>query len=116
MSFTRYQRAAAIAIKAHLEENGDRESFVFAYLAEGVADPAARAAGKKFELFDSLWSYERLLPPGASVYYNESQAKVRNPYYLGGRTEKPEVALAGPFDVAIDFGPGKAYMPHSVIP
>lgn len=116
MSLSRYQKVAKKAVEEYLQEHSGDEAVVFAYLAEGVADPAAYAAGKKMELFESLWSYERLLPAGAEVFYNGSQAKVRNPYYGGARTLKAEVALAGPFDVGIDFGPGKAYLPHSAVP
>lgn len=116
MALSRYQKIAKKAIEEYLQEHSGDEAVVFAFLAEGVADQAAYSAGKKTELFDSLWDYERILPRGAEVFYNSSQAKVRNPYCGSARTLKADVALAGPFDAAIDFGPGKAYLPHSAIP
>jgi len=56
---TRYQRLAKKAIAARLQ--GEKEP-VLLFTLSVVADQAARQAGKKRDLYGTLYDYEGLLP------------------------------------------------------
>jgi hypothetical protein len=74
-----------------------------------VADRAARAAGKKRDLFLSLSDYEAVLPPGAKVdWARNGLLSVRNPYSSApcGESEREATFIPGPFDAGIDLGVG----------
>lgn len=109
-SLSKYQRAGAARIDELLQENSERETMHLWYLTEN-ADAAARDAGmKKSELFDSIYSYEFMLPKGSRCGQvgteGNSMYSVFNPYYHGARTAIIAQVIPGPFDVAIDMGPG----------
>ena len=60
---SKHFKAGARAIANHLA-NAGRPIMFFTLTA--VADQAAREAGRKTDLFESLWSYAALLPSGWS--------------------------------------------------
>ncbi|MEW5934167.1 MAG: hypothetical protein AB1816_11355 [Bacillota bacterium] len=105
---TRYERAACRAVEAYLRANRDRPVFSL-YDLSVVADEAARAVGKKRDLFSSLSDYEAVLPPGAKVYWAcNGFLSVWNPYSAAPCEESEREALfvPGAFDVGIDLGVG----------
>lgn len=61
---TKYQKAAARHIASELE---GRKEPIPLFNASCIMDEGARAAGKKQELFNSLYAYADLLPPGWST-------------------------------------------------
>jgi hypothetical protein len=100
-SVTRYQKIGAEAIREYLRENTG-ESLILFYTLSCVADEAAYGAGKKTELFSSLYDYETLLPSGARTQWNNHFLKVVNPF--GPSPPAPEKFIPGFFDVAVDMG------------
>jgi len=58
---TRYEQIAQKAIAARLE---GAEEPVTLFTLSCVADTSVRDAGKKRDLYESLYPYENLLPPG----------------------------------------------------
>lgn len=105
---TRYEKAARRAVDEYLRANRDRPVFRL-YDLSLVADAAARAAGKKRELFPSLSDYEAVLPCGARVYWARNGfLSVRNPYSTAPcrESEQEAVFIPGPFDTGIDPGVG----------
>lgn len=60
LEMTRYQKIAAAHVKAELEARGRKPMVLFDVTC--VADMAAREAGKKRDLFESLYDYTVLLP------------------------------------------------------
>jgi uncharacterized protein YbdZ (MbtH family) len=58
---TRHQKIAAKALADRLR---DREDPIVLFDAVCIMDEAARAAGRKSELFGSLWDYADYLPSG----------------------------------------------------
>jgi hypothetical protein len=98
---TRYQKVGAKAIRKHLQENSG-ESLILFYTLSCIADGVAYGAGKKTELFSSLYDYESLLPSGARTQWNKHFLKVVNPF--GPRPPAPEKIIPGFFDLAVDVG------------
>ena len=98
---TRYEKIGAKAILEYFQENRG-ESLCLLYTLSVIADRAARDAGKVKELFDSLYSYERLLPAGSRTQWNNSFLKATNPF--GPQPPAPERFIPGPFDVAGGVG------------
>ena len=64
---THYEKIAARAVAAYLEAFALKGRPATLFSVSSVADSAARAAGKKRDLHDSLWSYTRVLPAGWSA-------------------------------------------------
>lgn len=58
---TRYEKIATKALKNRLESE---TAPVMLWSLACIADEACRAAGKRRDLYDSLYRYEDLLPPG----------------------------------------------------
>jgi len=105
---TKYERAARRAVEDYLRANRDTSVFSL-YDLSVVADRAARAAGKKRDLFPSLSDYEAVLPRGAKVYWaRNGLLSVRNPYSAApcGESEREAAFIPGPFDAGIDLGVG----------
>ena len=105
---TRYERAACRAVEAYLRAHRDRPVFSL-YDLSVVADEAARAVGKKRDLFPSLSDYEAVLPRGARVYWaRNGLLSVRNPYSAApcGESEREAMFVPGPFDAGVDLGVG----------
>lgn len=98
---TRYQKIGAEAIRKHLQENSG-ESLIPLYTLSCIADKAAYGAGKKTELFSSLYSYESLLPSGSRTQWNKEFLKAVNPF--GPSPPAPEKFIPGFFDAAVDVG------------
>ena len=108
IKLTRYQRAGAKAIDAALRERSD-EPTVAMYRLSHIADEAAFAAGKKNDLFPSIYSYADLLPQGASTGWFDGFWCALNPYSAQPLPQSTLV-MAGPFDAAVDMGPGQPPM------
>lgn len=93
---SKYHRAARRAIKEYMRENHQQAVFSL-YQLSLVADRAAREAGKKRDLYDSLDSYAALLPPGAWVFWNAGMAffplPTRTVPLLWGKFQKQSVFL-----------------------
>lgn len=106
---TRYEKAARRAVDECLRANRNRPVFSL-YALSIVADGAARAAGKKRDLFPSLSDYEAVLPRGARVYWaRNGLLSVRNPYSAVPcrESEQEAVFVPGPFDAGVvDLGVG----------
>lgn len=100
-SVTRYQKIGAEAIRNHFLENSG-ESLIMLYTLSCIADDAAYGAGKKTELFSSLYSYESLLPSGSRTQWNKEFLKAVNPF--GPSPPVPEKFIPGFFDAAVDVG------------
>lgn len=108
---SKYVRAARKAVDRYLRDNSGQEVFRLWDISV-VADEAAFAAGKKKELFDSLYEYERVLPHGAKVFWKKTGdfsgvLSVLNPYsYCRQKAPVQEAVLVpGPFDGGVDMGP-----------
>jgi hypothetical protein len=103
---TKYEKAASRAIDSYLYANRSQKTFSLYYLA-CIADKAAFAAGKKKELYPHLDSYRKILPPGAKVFWDGKTGllSVLNPYHPDKDIEEA-VVMPGPFDAAVDMGPG----------
>jgi hypothetical protein len=89
ISRTRYQKAGITAINAKLRASSNEEVLSL-WTLSCVADAAAKAIGKKKDLYPSLFDYEQLLPPGAKLEWikqgeSSSIYCVINPYYQGKR-------------------------------
>lgn len=98
---TRYERIAKRAVAQRLQQC--TETCIPLFQLSYVADEAARQAGKVRDLYESLYTYQRLLPKGAQVgWHNDflSVATGRDPSFAFGG------AVAGMFDAAVDLGPG----------
>lgn len=105
---TKYEKAARRAVEDYLRANRDKPVLSL-YDLSVVADEAARAAGKKRDLFPSLSDYEAVLPPGAKVYWaRNGLLSVRNPYSAAPcrESEREAMFIPGPFDAGIDLGVG----------
>ncbi|MEW5935366.1 MAG: hypothetical protein AB1816_17450 [Bacillota bacterium] len=105
---TKYERVARRAVEEYLRANRDRAVFSL-YDLSVVADEAARAAGKKRDLFPSLSDYEAVLPRGANVYWaRNGLLSVRNPHSAVPcrESEREAMFIPGAFDVGIDLGVG----------
>lgn len=105
----RYGRVAAEAVKGYLEERS-HEPTVLLYSVSAAADEAARNAGRKSELYESLFGYIDLLPPGTRTgwvgsTYGDGFYMVFNPFNPDSATVKTYEPIAGPFDAAVDLGP-----------
>jgi hypothetical protein len=101
---TKYQRTAAKAIQEYLEENSSKKT-VSLYSLSAVADNAAFSAGKKRELFNSLYDYEKLLPKGTKVAWVNNFLSVINPFCTDNAPVQEDVFIPGPYDTAVDMGP-----------
>lgn len=102
----RWERVGANRMAELLASNADKETMHLWYLCEN-ADSAARAAGmKRPELFDSIYSYQKLLPEGTRCGQvgtpGNSMYSVFNPYFTGQRTVGTVDVVPGVFDVGID--------------
>lgn len=103
---SKYQKEGAAEMARILSENPDRETMHLWYLTEN-ADSAARRAGmKRSELYESIYGYEWLLPPGARCGQvgtaGNSMYSVFNPFYTGERTAGTVSIVPGPFDIGTD--------------
>ena len=58
---TRFEKKAQEAIRAYMQDHSDQEAFSL-YTLSSVADVAASKAGKKKDLYESLWDYMDILP------------------------------------------------------
>ena len=58
---TRYEKAAQASLRARLQSTKDP---IMLWTVSCWADEAARAAGKKTELYASLYDYSNILPSG----------------------------------------------------
>lgn len=96
---TRHQRSAARAVEAYFRENKDK-SIIPLYTLSVVADRSAGEAGRKSDLFDSLFLYDRVLPRGCRTQWNNGFLQAINPF--GPPPPLPERFVPGPFDVATD--------------
>lgn len=107
---SRYRDKAKKAIDDYLK-NCDKPC-VMLFSMSAVADEAAYQAGKKRELFTSLYDYEGVLPHGATLRWvgndHSSVLMVLNPYHPLSAGILEFRPVAGPFDVAVDMGPGVA--------
>lgn len=99
-----YRKIAAKAIERYLRSNRDEPVYSLYHLSV-VADEAAMEAGKKRELFSSLYEYERLLPPGTKVFWKNGMLSVSNPFASKPGNIQEDPFVPGPFDVAVDMGP-----------
>lgn len=102
---TRHQRAGARAIDAALRDCA--EATMSLYRASCIADAAARAIGRKRDLYPSLYDYETLLPRGARTVWVGASAgdgvlSVINPYSRNAANVTTYSPIPGPFDVATD--------------
>lgn len=108
MANIKYRKIAKNAIDQYMRQNSGEEDFTL-YELSVVADKAAFAAGKKYELFSSLYSYETLVPKGAKVFWKKvglgGILSVTNPYCPKSRKAEEAVLIPGPFDEGIDLGP-----------
>ena len=105
----RYGRIAAKAVKTFLCEK-THEPAILLYTVSVVADEAARNAGRKSELYESLFGYMALLPPGTRTgwvgsTYGDGFYMVFNPFNPDSATVETYRPIAGPFDAAVDLGP-----------
>lgn len=105
----RYGRIAAKAVDCLLREDCDKPHIPL-YTLSVVADEAAREAGRKSELYESLFDYGELLPKGARCQWvgngSGSLYSVLNPYCPASKDVPECRPMAGPFDCAVDMGPG----------
>lgn len=102
----RWERVGAKRMAELLRDNEDKETMHLWYLCEN-ADSAARAAGmKRPELFDSIYSYQKLLPEGTRCGQvgtaGNSMYSVFNPYFRGKRTVGTVHVVPGAFDIGVD--------------
>jgi hypothetical protein len=109
MANIKYRKIAKSAIDRYMRQNPGKEDFTL-YELSVVADKAAFAAGKKYELFSSLCSYETLVPKGAKVFWKKTGSSggilsVINPYCPKNRKAEEAVLILGPFDEGVDMGP-----------
>ena len=104
----RYGRVAVKAVKEYLEERS-HEPTVLLYSVSVAADEAARNAGRKSELYDSLYGYLDLLPHGTRRGWVEHGSggmyMVFNPFNPDSAKVETFEPIAGPFDAAVDLGP-----------
>lgn len=82
---TRFEKKAQEAIRAYMQDHSDREAFSL-YSISTVADRAASEAGKKNDLYESLWGYMDILPATRTGWdyhgtAGGSEYSVRNPFY-----------------------------------
>lgn len=105
MRLTRYQQAGARAVDAYLREHA-AEAVVAMYTLGVVADRAACAAGRKSELFASVYDYAALLPSGTRTGQagstSNSLYSTTNPYAAAPPTDPFVVPMPGAFDAATD--------------
>lgn len=103
-----YRSIARQAICNYLKEHCSEKTISLYHLSM-VADGAAFAAGKKKELFPSLFDYESLLPPGARTVWlkDNGMYSVINPFCRQNIPIKEDMFIPGPFDAAVDMGPGE---------
>lgn len=95
------------AVDDYLREHSQEETLLL-WTISVVADSAARQAGRKSDVYESLFDYNAVLPPGTRCAWIKSFYRVLNPYYKGIRTaaeEKPP--MPGFFDAAVDMGPAR---------
>lgn len=85
------------------------EPAVRLYKLSLVADEAARELGKKRDLSESLWDYERVLPAGARTFWAKNAFySAINPYSPNKEATfaaEQAVYVPGPFDGGVDMGP-----------
>lgn len=109
MANIKYRKIAKAAIDQYMRQNQQEEDFML-YELSVVADKAARAAGKKYALFLSLYDYESLVPPKARVFWKKIGSggvlSVTNPYCPKSKATEEAVLIPGPFDEGVDMGPG----------
>lgn len=99
-----YKEIARQAIDKYLRENSSKKVVLFWSLT-AIADCAAFNAGKKRELFPSLFDYECLLPPGTKTLWSNNAYSAINPYCsLDIPVKKDTTFLPGFFDAAVDMG------------
>ena len=104
----RYGRIAQAAVDRMLRARSD-EAYVMLFSVHATADQAAAAAGRKSELFDSLYEYDRLLPDRSETRWIEqgsgSLLVATNPHYQGDpppELQREHQPIPGPFGVATD--------------
>lgn len=104
----RFGRLAARAVEAYLRDN-TREPAIPLHTLSVVADRAAIDAGRKSELYESLYGYLALLPAGTRHGWVKSGSgglyKVFNPFNPDSAKVATYEPIAGPFDAAVDLGP-----------
>lgn len=97
-------KAARPAVDAYLKENRTEKLVPLCTLSV-VADRAVRKAGRKGDLYSSLYSYVRFLPKDAKLRWAPSDLlSAVNPYCSDPLP--PEIpCIPGSFDAAADMGP-----------
>lgn len=100
-----YRSVTRQAIDDYLRNHRQSKSIPL-YSLSVVADQAAFAAGKRKEPFPSLFDYEFLLPAGAKTAWLNGMYSVINPYCCQNTPIKEDLFVPGPFDAAVDMGPG----------
>lgn len=106
----RYGRVAAEAVENYLHNHAD-EPAVQLYTISCVADRAAFDAGRKSDLYDGLYGYLALLPPGTRSQWTGDDRGgvyvVLNPFNPDSATVKAHAPMAGLVgDVpCVDMGP-----------
>ncbi|RMD63987.1 hypothetical protein D6833_04975 [Candidatus Parcubacteria bacterium] len=115
MRLPRYGKIAAKAVKQWLDENYDPNNPPLLATVSVKADQAAFEAGRKSELFDYLDPYAWLLPEGfTTMWIGDANGGLLCVVRREDRKlHQQHRVMAGPFDVAVDFGPQEpAYLPQ----
>lgn len=81
---TKYKTAAIQAVLRALQSQPSVEAVTAVELSR-IADEAARKAGRRQDLFESLSEYDVLHPVGAKSFLREGLRYVTNPFYGGKR-------------------------------
>lgn len=102
---TKYETAAAQAVLRALVSQPGVEAVTAVELST-IADDAARKAGRRTDLFESLSEYDVLHPAGAKSFWRNGLRHVRNPFY-SGKQDSPCTQSDVPrmFVGKADFGP-----------
>jgi len=105
---TRYEKTAARAVDKFLRENRHARRVSLYEIAQ-IADAATYNAGKKRDLYPSLWDYTRILPKSASGFWAKNGFYcIKNPYCSWAEkacTAEKAVYMPGFFDAGVDLGP-----------
>jgi hypothetical protein len=115
---TRFEKKAQEAIRAYMQDHSDREAFSL-YTLSTVADRAASEAGKKNDLYESLWDYIDILPATRTGWdyhgtAGGSEYSVRNPFYRKAGNVVLHAAPEGEELDQIKVTPPKAPSPEPV--
>lgn len=98
---TRYQTAAKKAVCRYLASR-PYQAHIPLYTLSQIADRAACDKGKKRELFDSLFTYARVLPGSARTAWIEGFFSVINPFAPQPPLITDREPWPGPFDCSTD--------------